>query len=434
MLRTFRLPLLGAAAAMLALIAVLATLQYRWLGQISAAERERMRATLNTRAAGFAHDLDRELTRAYLTFQADAGGLPDDAAARVAARCDRWQATARYPRMVGAIYVSAAEGSTEATIERFDPATRLLQAADWPEALRPIRDRIASQHILHSAGGPAVRALPSVLDDAVPAIVVPNPDIILGRGEPGRAAFPPRLSFTILVLDRPHVAGEMLPALAEQHFRGAGEGFDYRLAVVRPAAREVIYRSAADFAPAPDAPADAAVDLFAVRLQDFAAIAAEVRRFATFISAPHRSERPAGRGGEVPAPRGEAVARSLDGFPERPIPDGAKVSILVQQGARGENGTLTTGFATRTASTPQWKLLVLHPAGSLEAAVQAARRRNVFVSSGVLALLGASMGLLVLSTRRAQRLAAQQMPRRAAQGLPTRRPQPPVSLTSHPGL
>ena len=38
------------AAALLGLIALLATLQYRWLGQISDAERERMTATLSARA------------------------------------------------------------------------------------------------------------------------------------------------------------------------------------------------------------------------------------------------------------------------------------------------------------------------------------------------------------------------------------------------
>ena len=59
------------AGALLGLIVLLATLQYRWLGQISGAERERMTATLNTRAAAFAQDFDRELTRAYLLFQLD---------------------------------------------------------------------------------------------------------------------------------------------------------------------------------------------------------------------------------------------------------------------------------------------------------------------------------------------------------------------------
>jgi signal transduction histidine kinase len=56
-----------------------------------------------------------------------------------------------------------------------------------------------------------------------------------------------------------------------------------------------------------------------------------------------------------------------------------------------------------------WQLVVKHRAGSLEAAVTNARHRNLAISFGVLLLLGASVGFIVLSSRRAQRLATQQM-------------------------
>src|SRR5262249_19880877 len=56
-----------------------------------------------------------------------------------------------------------------------------------------------------------------------------------------------------------------------------------------------------------------------------------------------------------------------------------------------------------------WQLLVKHRAGSLEAAVMQVRRRNLMLSFGILLLLGVSMFLILLSARRAQRLAKQQM-------------------------
>jgi len=70
-----------------------------------------------------------------------------------------------------------------------------------------------------------------------------------------------------------------------------------------------------------------------------------------------------------------------------------------------------SGAAARSVSmsAPRWRLLVKHPSGSLEVAVTSARRRNLIISSSILAVLGASVGLLVLSTRRAQDLARQQM-------------------------
>jgi signal transduction histidine kinase len=52
---------------------------------------------------------------------------------------------------------------------------------------------------------------------------------------------------------------------------------------------------------------------------------------------------------------------------------------------------------------------VKHPSGSLEQAVGAARRRNLAVSTTIFGILGLSVGFLVLSTRRAQDLARQQL-------------------------
>src|SRR5918993_5345017 len=101
----FRVPMFAVAAALLGLIVLLATLQYRWLGQVSAAERERMKANLATRAAGFAQDFDREVTRAYLTFQVDPVHEGENLPARIAAIHDRWQATSRYPRLIKDVYL-----------------------------------------------------------------------------------------------------------------------------------------------------------------------------------------------------------------------------------------------------------------------------------------------------------------------------------------
>src|SRR5687767_12517482 len=101
----FTPPLLAVAAALLALIALLATLQFRWLGRISDAERQGMTSSLNARATAFAQDFDRELTLAYMLFQfepiVEPGGLQASLPDRLARRYERWQATARYPRLIG---------------------------------------------------------------------------------------------------------------------------------------------------------------------------------------------------------------------------------------------------------------------------------------------------------------------------------------------
>jgi signal transduction histidine kinase len=54
-------------------------------------------------------------------------------------------------------------------------------------------------------------------------------------------------------------------------------------------------------------------------------------------------------------------------------------------------------------------LIIKHRGGSLEAVVAGARRKNLTVSLGVLALLAVSIALIIISSRRAERLARQQM-------------------------
>src|SRR3954462_59850 len=123
--RHFRLPIAVIAGALLGLIALLATLQCKWLGQISGAERDRMKASLNTRANEFAQDVDRELTRAFLLFQLDPMASDEGAVGGLVARYDRWQATARFPRMLKDVYVATPKaGDRVGLLQRLNGTTR----------------------------------------------------------------------------------------------------------------------------------------------------------------------------------------------------------------------------------------------------------------------------------------------------------------------
>jgi two-component system phosphate regulon sensor histidine kinase PhoR len=61
------------------------------------------------------------------------------------------------------------------------------------------------------------------------------------------------------------------------------------------------------------------------------------------------------------------------------------------------------------AAAHRWRFFIKGQEGTLEAAVSAARLRNLGVGAGVLALLAVSVGLLVASVHRAQRGARQQL-------------------------
>src|SRR5215211_4542445 len=91
-------------AALIALLPLLAVLQFRWLGEVSRAERERMQATLKTAVANFSQDFDREMSRAYLSFQMDASALHDRDWSAYEKRYDAWLQAALYPKLVSEIF------------------------------------------------------------------------------------------------------------------------------------------------------------------------------------------------------------------------------------------------------------------------------------------------------------------------------------------
>src|ERR1700741_4836403 len=113
MWRRFRPPLLAVAIVLFGLMAVLAWLQYRWLGQISEAERDRLRAGMTTGATEFADDFDREIALAFMLFQPDGPDAmdPQQLGDRFAARFDRWQSTARFPRLIKEFYLADRDGA-----------------------------------------------------------------------------------------------------------------------------------------------------------------------------------------------------------------------------------------------------------------------------------------------------------------------------------
>ena len=414
----FRPPMFVIAAALIGLMVLLATLQYTWLGRISEAERESRRSTLTTRAAAFASDFDKELTLAYMLFQLEPvfdRALPgENLALRVGERYDRWQSTSRFPRLIKDYYIASREHDGTPRLRRFNPSTRAVEAAAWPADLDRLRMQIETAHKDspspgESSGTFVVRMVAGPLWDDVPALIVPMPLVLF---DPAERHSPfnvgPFLSYSVLVLDREYMTRELLPSLAQQHLRGIGDGVDYELAVVSAAGSGVIYRSASGFEPKPDAKVDAAADLFQVRMQEFAQMAADVKRF-TAAAPPGDHTFTALQG-----PRSSEVSETSSAETKRFIlRETRPLSIMVDQASAGRARALVTSVAggiTRSAAGPaKWRLLVKHPSGSLEAAVDSTRRRNLLVSSSILAVLGASMALLVLSVRRSQEVARQQM-------------------------
>src|SRR5262249_8711071 len=96
--RAPRLPPALAVAALVLVLGLLATLQYRWVGQVGEAERARLQEAARTRVGQLAQDFDREVTRAFAWLQVDADMLGPDGGARYPARHDPSAAPTHHAR------------------------------------------------------------------------------------------------------------------------------------------------------------------------------------------------------------------------------------------------------------------------------------------------------------------------------------------------
>src|SRR5471030_913749 len=123
---------------LVALVATLAFLQYRWLGEVSDAERARMETSLRLRADEFAEDFDTDLGHVYTSFQTDGAALLDGDAKGFAKRFDAWHETTQQPGIVSHVYLFN-EAKPE-VLSIYNPDTHVFTSTTWPARLDVIRD------------------------------------------------------------------------------------------------------------------------------------------------------------------------------------------------------------------------------------------------------------------------------------------------------
>jgi signal transduction histidine kinase len=404
-MRRRRLPLgILLPAGLLVLLAALAVLQYRWLGQVSQAERDELSRSLAERAQDFAEDFDREISRAYFAFQLGDEPVDLKRPESIEKRLASWRAVARHPGIVRHVYlVNPQDG--EARLHRYDADRRAFESIDWPAALEPVRRRLAPD-FESVAGGPGGSTRPfvtfatSALVREVPAIIVPL--ALHEPVEPPASTTPrivERLSLDVLVqlrvrhetlvveLDGDHLKNVVLPEVTERHF-GGGNAARYRIAVVDGSGASLLTYGLAPDAALTETEADIATRFFGLRLDLARDSSGGEPPTMTWRTTTTERRGGGGRGGPPPSAA---------------VPQAGSVQILLGR------ATATRSEVMARVGSSGWQLLVQHAAGSLDAAVAEARTRNLWLSFGILSVLAASVGLIVLNARRSERLAGQQM-------------------------
>ena len=349
--------------ALLILLPTLAVLQYQWVGQLSTAARERLQRNVRIAAAQFREAFDGELIRAVLSLQVGPQTVREGVSERYSDRYNTWLNTASHPQIVSNVLVVDGD-SGQLRLRRWNPDRDALEATEWQPPLDKWRSQLEQEFRDFNAGLAFDRRAALRGEDSL--ILVPLRNLVVpARPTPGPQTVTPVFGFTIVELNMPYIREQMLPELAARHFTHV-EGDVYRVAVTASDdAENVLYRSDPD-APVDPLRADASASLFGMNFQGF----------------------PFGR-------------------PPRP-PIGDSTRRQESTRLRGEE-PLGVRAAAPEEELGRWRLLVQHQSGSLEAAVARARRQNLAISFGVLLLLTVSIALLAATSRRAHRLARQQM-------------------------
>lgn len=403
------------ASVLAALLLALAGLQWRWLGQISADERDRMQTSLRTQVGQFTQEFDRELTRAYFWLQADRGVSPGvTAAIDSVAHFQRWFASAPHPDMVREIFVVSIprEGDPKPSaveVSVYDRERELLvpvPVRKYPETIAAIIAKLTALPAAGPGAGPgpgpdrgAGFMAPPVMPDG-PALVIARPPVpIVNAG--GAIVFSRDQrpwDYTVAVLDTDFIRDSFVPDLLRRYFGEAGASA-YRVSIVDRATKAQVFCSDKVRERCAITSPDASENLFDIRM----------REFNRFVVVDDRRGQQARNGQQPgPLPAGPPIWQTT---PASPAPGQSGTTVPPAPGPKMTVSVLRTGEVEprRADREPLWRADFAHQAGSLEAVVASTRRRNLFVSSSVLLLLGASIGMLVVSNARARTLAAQQM-------------------------
>src|SRR4051812_8831056 len=392
-----------AIPAMAAVLVVLAILQYRWSGQVSEATRGQMLANLHASLMGFRQDFAHEIGAVAVEIRTVADNAKNPA--ELNEEFHRLQQTAAHPNLVSHIYLWA--DPTHQQPFRFDPASSQFERTAWPSEFDPMQQRLLEITMAHhpAAGGPEAHTghrrsefgpprnfvrhrrqgvgrtgmmrghmpemmMPWAIDQSIPAIACPIRRQMSSEGPVNRAD----VTWLIIQLN-PNVLKKEIFSELTQKFFGSPSGMDYYVAVrvVGNDAERVVYSSGPGAGEEKNQPVDAALNLIGP---------------------------PFGHGGPADA--------GMEFFsPARPRADHGPQSDEQHMAALERMPRFDPFHYAENQG--MWQVSATHKSGSVEAAVGALRRRNLLASFGVLGVLAITMGLIVVASQRARRLARLQM-------------------------
>jgi signal transduction histidine kinase len=223
--------------AVFALCAVLGTLQYRWIGAVSQADRQRLHASLQTSLNRLSQDFASEIVNTCRAVLPANGQAPDGESAEdiIATRYEQWKSSARHTPILQSFAI-AEQSRGKLVLRMFDPSQGAFRTADWPENWKWVKQQIEKRMEWQAGpGGPPPEDL-SGADDTVFSLPLfsSTPHQPFGRHEVG---------WVVFELDLGYLRSTLWPELV-QRYVAAGGNLEYQVEIVtRATPPVVIYRA-----------------------------------------------------------------------------------------------------------------------------------------------------------------------------------------------
>jgi len=373
-------------AVLLGLLALLATLQYQWLGQISRAESDRLERNLQTDTNRFAEDFNREIQNAYFNFQLPADIWRAQNWAEFNARYKFWREKTQYPDLIKDFYF--VELAASQNISRYNREKGAFEIAEWTDALNKAKPNFTDEKYFN----PIAEDLPALL---MPVHVEEETGkrIMIRTRTPTVSPLPvpaelKKYGVLIIELDANVIKNGLLPNLVKEYF-SQSESANYKLAVLNQK-NETIFQTQELNA------SDASAKLLNLSSDNFVWFAnREVlstiegeRKSMVFSKFETKQKK------EI---SGELIEKDGNG----------RFEVKLQ--SNNEQPRVKIFESSERRQGGVWTLNVQHTSGSLQQFITNTRRKNLAVSFGILSLLGASVLLIFLSAQRAKRLAQRQL-------------------------
>src|SRR5262249_25895766 len=124
---------------LLILLPTLAILQYRWIGEVGEAERDRLQSSLRESSGRFAADFDTELGRVSMTFQIR-DEFPESGL-ELLQRYQSWSESVPYPQLIRSINLVRFSQEAPPEFYKLNLKSGELEPAPLPKEFENLRDR-----------------------------------------------------------------------------------------------------------------------------------------------------------------------------------------------------------------------------------------------------------------------------------------------------